>query len=100
MDGKYSARGSVRRSTLAEAAASAGVPTRIIGFSWNAAPLPRARAALRRAAAAGAVPLLRDPVSARRARSDGIDAAVDVADIVFSAQSRDDRSARSLLGGY
>jgi colanic acid/amylovoran biosynthesis protein len=98
MDGKYSPRGSVRRATLAEAAAAAGVPTRILGFSWNAAPHRRAAAALRRAARAGVVPLLRDPVSAERARADGIEGVVDTADLVFTARTADDAAPRRILG--
>ena len=53
MDGKYSLRGSVRRSLLAQAAAEAGVPTRILGFSWNAAARLAARRSLIAASRAG-----------------------------------------------
>lgn len=98
MDGKYSPRASVRRSTLAEATAAAGIPTRILGFSWNGSPHRRARTALRRAADAGAIPLLRDPVSAERARNDGVDGVVDTADLVFTARTADDGVVERVLG--
>ncbi|QEO14167.1 hypothetical protein FLP10_06850 [Agromyces intestinalis] len=98
MDGRYSPRGSVRRATLAEAAVRAGVPSRILGFSWNAHPHRRARAALRRAGAAGVVSLVRDPVSAARARIDDIPGVVDTADLVFAARDVDPGAATRLLG--
>lgn len=89
MDGKYSLRGSVRRSLLAQAAAEAGVPTRILGFSWNASARLAARRALVAASRAGVVPLLRDPLSAERARRAGMQRVEEVTDIVFSASTRD-----------
>ncbi|MGL4340270.1 MAG: polysaccharide pyruvyl transferase family protein [Rhodoglobus sp.] len=89
MDGKYSLRASVRRSNLAEYAATAGVHSRILGFSWNAAPRQAALTALRRASQRGVVPLLRDPVSVARARAQGVQQVQEVADIVFSATSVD-----------
>ncbi|PPI45560.1 polysaccharide pyruvyl transferase family protein [Rathayibacter iranicus] len=89
MDGKYSLRGSVRRSLLAQAAAEAGVPTRILGFSWNASARLAARLALVAASRAGVVPLLRDPLSAERARRVGVQRVEEVTDIVFSARTRD-----------
>lgn len=85
MDGGYSYRSSANRANLAHLTQGLGIPTRILGFSWNAAPDPRARRALRRATATGAQALLRDPVSARRARADGIHNVVEVADLVFGA---------------
>ncbi|KZX22078.1 polysaccharide pyruvyl transferase family protein [Rathayibacter tanaceti] len=91
MDGKYSLRGSVRRSLLAQAAAEAGVPTRILGFSWNASARLAARHSLVAASRAGAVPLLRDPLSAERARRNGVARVEEVTDIVFSARTRDPR---------
>ncbi|WP_210479312.1 polysaccharide pyruvyl transferase family protein [Naasia sp. SYSU D00948] len=89
MDGKYTIRAAVRRALLAELAALSGVPARILGFSWNASPAPGARRALRSAAAAGVVPLLRDPHSAARARGDGIPGVVETSDMVFAASSTD-----------
>ncbi|MHC2185619.1 colanic acid/amylovoran biosynthesis protein [Rathayibacter agropyri] len=96
MDGKYSLRGSVRRSLLAQAAAEAGVPTRILGFSWNASARLAARRALVAASRAGVVPLLRDPLSAERARRAGVQRVEEVTDIVFSARTRDGAFRESL----
>ncbi|WP_395244570.1 polysaccharide pyruvyl transferase family protein [Agromyces sp. MMS24-K17] len=98
MDGRYSPRASVRRSTLAEAAARAGLPSRILGFSWNGSPERRARAALHRAGAAGVDLLLRDPVSAVRARTDGVPRVIETADLVFLATTVDPSAADELLG--
>lgn len=89
MDGRYSLRGSVRRAALAEIGAREGVPTRIIGFSWNGSPSFGARRALVRASRAGVVPLLRDPRSAARAIEHGVDNVTPVADIVFAATTTD-----------
>jgi len=89
MDGAYVERASVSRSLLARRAAEQGFDSRVVGFSWNAAPSAGARAALVDASAAGVALYLRDPRSAERARSDGL-AVRDSADIVFAAASRDD----------
>ncbi|MGV8881643.1 MAG: polysaccharide pyruvyl transferase family protein [Rhodoglobus sp.] len=66
MDGAYDWPASVIRSTLAHRAALDGLDTRIIGFSWNAAPHPQAAKAMRRAADAGVRVLARDPSSEKR----------------------------------
>lgn len=98
MDGVYSLRPSVRRSTIAAVAAERGFDTAIIGFSWNgAAPRP-ARDALRRAGTAGARLLLRDPASAARVRDLGIPGVVETADIVFTDDRRADRLPAALEG--
>ncbi|MFJ4038390.1 polysaccharide pyruvyl transferase family protein [Microbacterium sp. NPDC090007] len=98
MDGVYSLRPSVRRSTIAAVAAERGFDTSIIGFSWNgAAPAP-ARAALGRAGTAGARLLLRDPASAARVRALGIPGVVETADIVFTDDRRADRAPVVLAG--
>ncbi|PTT22013.1 hypothetical protein DBR36_02895 [Microbacterium sp. HMWF026] len=98
MDGVYSLRPSVRRSTIAAVAAERGFDTSIIGFSWNgAAPRP-ARDALRRAGTAGARLLLRDPASAARVRDLGIPGVVETADIVFTDDRRADRLPAALEG--
>lgn len=96
MDGAYVLRASVNRAGLAERLARLGWPTRIVGFSWNAAPHERATAALRRAGDAGVRLYLRDPRSAARARADGLEVR-DSADIVFAATSRDDSIVERLL---
>lgn len=85
MDGRYTLRAAVRRSTLAHGAALLGVDSRIIGFSWSGKPRWAAARALRAATRAGVVPYLRDPASAQRAREDGMRGVVETADIVFTA---------------
>lgn len=99
MDGVYVLRSSLRRSAIAAACAAGGIDTTVIGFSWNgAAPAP-ALEALRRAGAAGARLLLRDPASAARVRDAGVIGVVETADIVFTDDRRDDDAAADLLGG-
>jgi colanic acid/amylovoran biosynthesis protein len=89
MDGAYVPRASVNRAALAQRLARLGWSTRILGFSWNAAPRDSARRAVASAGAAGVRLLLRDPVSAERARGDGLPV-TDAADLVFLATTRDD----------
>lgn len=96
MDGKYSLRASVRRSNLAEYAATDGVDARILGFSWNGTPRKAALTALVRASANGVRPLLREPVSAARATAQGVHGVREVADIVFSSTSVDHAIAGQL----
>jgi polysaccharide pyruvyl transferase WcaK-like protein len=85
MDGAYNCRASANRANIARLARLAGIDTRILGFSWNGSPHPGARAALREASAAGVSLVVRDPVSAQRARADALDRVVEGADLVFSA---------------
>lgn len=89
MDGAYVERASISRSLLARRAAERGFDSRIVGFSWNATPRAGATAALRAASDAGAALYLRDPLSAERARRDGLGVR-ESADIVFTARTRDD----------
>ena len=98
MDGRYSLRASVNRSNVAAAVAALGVDTRIVGFSWNGSARVAARRALVSASSNGVVPLLRDPVSARRAAVDGVRHIRESADIVFAASTVDPSSA-SLVSG-
>ncbi|TFV64680.1 hypothetical protein E4P41_00065 [Geodermatophilus sp. DF01-2] len=97
MDGRYSLPASVRRSTLAAAAARSGVDTRIIGFSWSDRARTAARRSLAAAARSGVRLLLRDPVSAERVRRDGIGPVEEVADVVFAARTVDSSAAEELL---
>ncbi|GAA4741846.1 hypothetical protein GCM10023328_23810 [Modestobacter marinus] len=97
MDGRYSLPASVRRSNLARAAARAGVDTRIIGFSWSDRARVAARRSLAGAARDGVRLLLRDPISAERARADGIAPVEEVADVVFAARTVDGSAADELL---
>lgn len=84
MDGAYNAGASVRRSNLALLSARQGIDSRILGFSWNGAAKRSAVEALKRASVAGVKLFLRDPVSFRRARRDGLINLVEAADTVFS----------------
>ncbi|MEZ0491223.1 oligosaccharide flippase family protein [Kineococcus sp. TBRC 1896] len=93
MDGRYSLPASVRRASTVTAAARAGVDTRVVGFSWSERPRTAARRELRRAARAGVRLLVRDPVSAERLAADGVSPVIPVADVVFSARTRDDAAA-------
>lgn len=98
MDGAYNLRASLRRTLVADLAAGAGVDTRVLGFSWNDRPHPAVRRALRAASRRGVVLMLRDPVSAERARADGMQHVVGVADTVFSLTTTDDDGVADVLG--
>lgn len=87
MDGAYNLRASVRRAGIAAGTCRAGIDTRVVGFSWNDHPRRAALSALRDAASSGVSLCLRDPVSAARARADGLTGVVDTADIVFAART-------------
>lgn len=97
MDGAYNFRASTSRAIVARSAAAAGIDTRVLGFSWNGSAHPQAVSTLRAADRAGVRLLLRDPLSAERARRDGLDA-VECADIVFAARSVDTARAERELG--
>ncbi|WP_325484795.1 polysaccharide pyruvyl transferase family protein [Microbacterium sp.] len=97
MDGVYVLRPSLRRSSLAAAAAKAGFDSTVLGFSWNSAAPRPAWASLRRAGAAGARLLLRDPASAARVRDAGIQGAIETADIVFTDDRVDAAAAAAVL---
>ena len=97
MDGAYNWQASTNRANLAWLAAEAGVPARILGFSWNGRAHPQTVTALKRATAAGVQLCLRDPVSAARARADGLANVTDVADIVFAARTVNFATASRLL---
>lgn len=98
MDGAYDVRASVRRADAATMASNVGVDARILGFSWNGAARPGARAALMRAGRSGVQLLLRDPVSAQRARADGLLGVTEVADAVFSARTVSSQAVDEYLG--
>ncbi len=98
MDGAYNWHASSNRANLAWLAAQTGVPVRILGFSWNGHAHPHALHALKRASAAGVQLCLRDPLSAERARADGLANVSEVADMVFAARTVDLDAASRLLG--
>lgn len=97
MDGAYNWHASSNRANLAWLAAQTGVPVRILGFSWNGHAHPHALRALKRASAAGVQLCLRDPLSAERARADGLANVSEVADMVFAARTVDLDAASQLL---
>lgn len=97
MDGNYNRRASINRANLARLARGAGVDTKILGFSWSGSADPAAQKALKAASMAGTKLLLRDPISAERARADGLLNVVESADTVFSAREVDYAAARSFL---
>lgn len=99
LDGAYSYRRSVQRTSLATYAARCGIPTRILGFSWNAAPDRRCLDELAAAADAGVRLLARDPVSVERLRASGFTDVVETADLVFAARTLDDRVRAELRRG-
>lgn len=83
MDGAYNPRASIRRSNLVRLGQAVGVPSRILGFSWNGqAPRPVLKSAVK-ASKAGVKMMLRDPISNDRARAGGLMNTVEVADVVF-----------------
>ncbi|PRB81280.1 polysaccharide pyruvyl transferase family protein [Pseudomonas sp. MYb185] len=98
MDGAYNWHASSNRANLAWLAARTGVPVRILGFSWNGRAHHHALAALKRATAAGVQLCLRDPLSAERARADGLTNVTEVSDIVFAARTVNLEAAAHLLG--
>jgi polysaccharide pyruvyl transferase WcaK-like protein len=79
-------------------AAVLGVDSRVLGFSWNAEPCRGAATALRAAGEAGATLLLRDPVSLRRAGTDGLPSTVPTADLVFLATASSAVAVQRYLG--
>ena len=97
MDGAYNWQASTNRANIAWLAAQANIPVRILGFSWNGRAHPQALAALKRATAAGVQLCLRDPLSAERARADGLANVTEVADIVFAARTVNFATASQLL---
>lgn len=98
MDGAYNVSASVRRADVATLARDVGVDARILGFSWNGRAHPGALRALARAGRAGTSLLLRDPVSAGRARQDGLENVVDAADVVFAARTSSASAVDEFLG--
>lgn len=87
MDGAYDWQSAVSRSDAARRAARSGLSTRVLGFSWNSAPHPKALGALTRAGAAGARLLARDVRSESRLREANVANVTGVTDIVFSSSA-------------
>ena len=83
MDGAYNPTASVLRYSVSNIAAMSGCETRILGFSWNTTPTMGSITAARYVE--GKCQLwVRDPMSLRRIRSNGVLRVKQCADIVFS----------------
>ncbi|GAA4777008.1 polysaccharide pyruvyl transferase family protein [Microbacterium gilvum] len=82
MDGVYSEFASVRRFRTVAASATCGADARVLGFSWNNAPAPRARRAMQETSAIAQLSA-RDERSAERLRADGGQRVVTVSDLAF-----------------
>lgn len=95
MDGGYNPVASVARWNLARCFAQKGVPSRLLGFSWNGRSPSIVAAYARAAHDAGVRALLRDPVSLRRIQADGLPNAVGTSDTVFRLTTTDSMIARS-----
>jgi len=89
MDGGYSDRASAVRWSLVLGAATTGVPTRVLGFSWNERPSALAVRLAQKAASVGVTLLSRDPRSHARMTADGIRDVVPTADTVFMLDAFD-----------
>lgn len=83
LDGGYGPRESIARSFALEVSAILGVPSRVLGFSWNARPHPMAASYLLRASRSSAL-LARDPSSFARLEALGMQNVTLVADTVFA----------------
>lgn len=95
MDGGYNPVASVARWNLARCFARKGVPSRLLGFSWNGRSPLIVAAYARSAHDAGVRVLLRDPVSLRRIHADGLPNAVGTSDTVFRLTTTDPTIAQS-----
>lgn len=98
MDGGYGDRGARTLARTAELAGGHGIDARVLGFSWSERPHPRALRALRHASRSGVRLMLRERLSADRARADGLSEVTEVADMVFSATDVDHAVARRVTG--
>jgi len=92
MDGLYNPAASVARASALRSATSAGVPARVLGFSWSPHPHVGATRAMRRLRGDAAL-FARDPISAERLSGLGIQGVELVADTVFAATGVDRASA-------
>ncbi|WP_344202401.1 polysaccharide pyruvyl transferase family protein [Aeromicrobium alkaliterrae] len=98
MDGHYNLSAAVRRAELVRLGAASGIPSRVLGFSWNGTPEPLAARALTSAARAGARLMAREPVSLDRLTALHLDVEL-VTDLVLAASATDADAAQDLLDG-
>lgn len=97
MDGGYNPHASAMRAHVAIFAARAGIPSRILGFSWNTNPHKNAVSALRAASEKGVELLVRDAISQQRLSQLGISNSVLSADVVFANQRQQDQDIEDIL---
>ncbi len=94
MDGAHNSMASLHRWSLANAMAKRGVPTRVLGFSWNERPHRNSLRALA-AVSREVVLCVRDPLSFSRIQRAGGSQGILVADMVFSLSPGVPSAARS-----
>ncbi|GLB68296.1 hypothetical protein AHIS1636_27380 [Arthrobacter mangrovi] len=98
MDGAYNPKASARRANMLRLANRMGADSKVLGFSWNGRPTTASRQFLKRATLAGTQLYVRDPISASRARGDGLSNVVETADMVFSATKMSEIVADKIVG--
>ena len=98
MDGGYNPHASAMRAYAGIFAMKAGVPSRILGFSWNNRPHRKAVAALRLADKTGVSLLVRDAVSHQRLNELGMRNTALTADLVFANPNQQDQGIDDVLG--
>ncbi|WP_197515730.1 polysaccharide pyruvyl transferase family protein [Arthrobacter sp. U41] len=84
MDGGYGVHSSMVEWNLARTIQEAGIPARILGFSWNGQANPEVIRQAQKAGRAGVRILPRDPDSLERLVKDNIEGVVQAADLVFA----------------
>ena len=84
MDGGYGVHSSMVEWNLARTIQESGIPSRILGFSWNGAANPEVIRQAQKAGHAGVRILPRDPDSLERLVKDNVEGVVQAADLVFA----------------
>lgn len=93
IDGGYQWRAPMMSWALATGAATAGIDSRVLGFSWGQEVAPIITEAATSAGAAGVKLFPRDPDSAARLRSSGVHPLRETVDTVFALRGEDASSA-------
>jgi colanic acid/amylovoran biosynthesis protein len=97
MDGGYNPHASAMRSYLTSFTAEYGIPSRILGFSWNATPHKKALEAVRKAGESGTELMARDPISYQRLCDAGVTHVVQTSDTVFANQTLKEKGIEDIL---
>jgi polysaccharide pyruvyl transferase WcaK-like protein len=84
MDGGYGVHSSMVEWNIARTIQDAGIPSRILGFSWNGKAHPEIVRQAREAGRSGVRVLPRDPDSRDRLLSDNVDGVIPASDMVFA----------------